>query len=397
MIDLERVKAEADLLALARADTPLQRAASSGGGEWSGPCPICRAGEDRFRVQPNSPGGARWLCRKCTGGRWRSAIDYIALRDGLDPRKFVDLEEICRRALAGHPLPTSPDGERKAPEPRPAAAPPALDWQSAACQVIAEGTRTLWDPKYHKVLEYLHARGLRDATIRAFSLGYCATGQAADYGREIGGLYVPRGIVIPGVAKGQVWYLKVRLMPGVPCRCQKCRRVMPTPGACPHCGESNKYRGVKGNKTNAIFAADLLGQGARPLALFVEGEFDAMIAWQEIGALIPTATLGAATNRPDLATWGRYFVNKSAILLAYDLDEAGERGSAALAELSSYTAFAPLPAGDWKDLNEFYLAGGDLRAWIEPYIDWHDPLRIASDTPMVDLALSWGAVMREEG
>jgi len=396
MIDLERVRAEADLLALALGDTPLVRVASSGGGEWAGPCPICRAGEDRFRVQPHGPNGPRWLCRKCTGGKWRSVIDYIAMRDGLDPRKAEDLAEICRRALGGHDLPST-SGPRVSPQPeaRPAASAPALDWQDAAKQVIAECQATLWDPKYAKVLDYLRARGLRDATIRAFSLGYCATGEKSAYGRKIAGLYIPRGVLIPGLARGRVWYLKIRLLPGVPCRCQKCKSPMDGAGVCPHCGESNKYRGVKGNKTASIFAADLLGRGVRPVCLFVEGEFDAMLAWQELGDLLPTATLGSATNRPDLATWGRYFINKSAVLLAYDRDEAGQRGAQALGELSSYAVAAPLPEGQWKDLTDFYLAGGDLRQWLEPIVERYDPLNIEGDTPMLAQALRWGAVVRE--
>src|SRR5450759_5456512 len=94
MIDLIEVKQRADLLSLSTQDTPLKKVASSGGGEWAGPCPFCR-GRDRFRVQPYQQ---RWLCRGCTDGKWKDVIEYIARRDQLNPRQFKDLQEICIRA-----------------------------------------------------------------------------------------------------------------------------------------------------------------------------------------------------------------------------------------------------------------------------------------------------------
>ncbi len=48
-------------------------------------------------------------------------------------------------------------------------------------QVLAECAETLWQPKYAKVLAYLHSRGLADETIRHFRLGYCACGKDNRY------------------------------------------------------------------------------------------------------------------------------------------------------------------------------------------------------------------------
>jgi DNA primase len=82
-MDVELVKSNIDLLQLASCDTPLKKVSSSGGGEWAGPCPMC-GGKDRFRIQPNRPGGGKWYCRGCGEGHWHDAFDYIARRDGLD-------------------------------------------------------------------------------------------------------------------------------------------------------------------------------------------------------------------------------------------------------------------------------------------------------------------------
>ncbi len=64
-----------------RHDTQLRKVAATNGGEFAGPCPFC-GGKDRFHVQPNKN---RWLCRGCTGGRWKGPWDYYERRDGERP------------------------------------------------------------------------------------------------------------------------------------------------------------------------------------------------------------------------------------------------------------------------------------------------------------------------
>jgi DNA primase len=366
-IDTQAIKENADLLSIIGRDTQLKKVASTGGGEWAGACPMC-GGRDRFRVQPYKN---IWMCRQCSPS-WDSIIGYIARRDNLDPKS--DFLEICRRAGGGD-IPTTYRHQSE-PDPRPAYA-PALD-QDAAHQVVALCESALWDPKNHKVLEYLHSRGLRDETIKHFHLGYNGTGHPEVFGREINGLWIPRGIVIPCEIRGIIWYLKIRLMPGVPVRCngkignRDCKSIISGPGPCPECGEINKYRGVKGNKTAAFFNADeLRGYEA---ALVVEGEFDCMIAYQEIRDIIPAITLGSATNRPDMATWGAYLLPIKILLSSYDADKAGEVGAQALAEIiGDRLKLVGLQEGV-KDINDFYLAGADLGKWILGELDFHDPL-----------------------
>jgi hypothetical protein len=168
--------------------------------------------------------------------------------------------------------------------------------------------------------------------------------------------------VLPCSVRGEIWYLKVSLLPGQPVKCERCGRRVEARRACPGCGAVNKYRGVKGNRPAAIFGADEL-PGAE-MALFVEGEFDALIAWQELNDVIPVCTLGSATNRPDLATWGAYLAPLGLILAAYDADEAGRAGLSALQELSEHVRPVPLPAGA-KDINDFVLKGGELWPWLK--------------------------------
>ncbi len=87
-----------DLLSLISRDTPLRRTSAHAGGEYSGPCPICRQGKgrpcgtDRFKVWPQVQ---RWACLGAKYGRSgcdRSgdAIQYLRERDGLSFREACD-------------------------------------------------------------------------------------------------------------------------------------------------------------------------------------------------------------------------------------------------------------------------------------------------------------------
>lgn len=328
MIDTHALNERTDLLAIVGSDTTLQKIASSGGGEWAGPCPFC-GGRDRFRVQPNNQPG-RWFCRGCGEGRWHKAIDYIIRRDG------VNFLEACR-ILGTEELPRS--RKPKATPEKPAYDAPDGDWQVQAQKAIEVCAHNLWIKEGEKALDYLRNRGLMDHTIKHFQLGYSP-------GVKIGKLWIKRGIVIPCKVNNQVWYLKLRL---------------------PASGGQGKYGGVKGNRAAAIFNGDDLLNF--PVALFVEGEIDAMTAWQFLNESMAVCTMGSATTLPDLAIWGPYLISLDVIMAAYDMDQAGEKGLVKLAQMSEKVKLAPLPDGDWKDVNDYHLNGGDILDWISPYFD----------------------------
>ena len=220
------------------------------------------------------------------------------------------------------------------------------------------------------MLDYLYNRGLTEKTIKDFSLGYLATGDKDTYGLYVEGLWIPRGIIIPCIVRNEIWYLKVRYIPGIPIKC-KCGAILASPGDCPKCGELNKYAGVKGNKPAALFNADSIP--GRNAALFCEGEFDCMLAHQQLhsfssdGIGLPCVTAGSSTNRLDLAAWGSYLTGLETILTAYDSDNAGEKGSRYMETISNKTRRVELPKGI-KDINDLYLNGNDLYRWIQPYL-----------------------------
>lgn len=333
MIDLERIKESIDLLDICRRDTNISDhpLASTEGGEYKGPCPFC-GGRDRFSVQPNKKPFPKWYCRKCTPGGG-SVIDYIAKRDQLDPTKFEDLTEICKRATGGE-IPTNTTQSRPVKQYiKPAYEAPAKDWQESAQEIINIcKARLQQEPK---AIAYLKARGLTERTINDFDLGYSPEMNFDD-------LYIPRGITIPCKVSNHVWYIKVRL-PSKP--------------------GQQKYTLVKGSKPAAIYNGDWLS--GSEVALFCEGEFDCMIAHQELNDIMACATLGSATNTLDLATWGAYLLPLKVILSVYDNDKAGSEGAQRLAELAGKRVRnISIPEG--KDINDFYKADGNLYQWIKP-------------------------------
>ena len=204
MLDLEYVNQNADLLAIADGRAHLKRVAVSGGGEWAGPCPFC-GGKDRFVVQPLMH---RWLCRHCTEGKWRNVIEYISRRDGLDPHRRADLQEICSRAIGYEPPTTGAIQVHITPQ---SYDPPDQIWQENVAYAIEQCSQRLYQRSAKHALDYLYSRKLQDSTIRKFKLGY-------SFGGEFGDLWIPKGITIPCMVDKTCWYLKVRLISGSPCK-----------------------------------------------------------------------------------------------------------------------------------------------------------------------------------
>ncbi|MBP1873527.1 hypothetical protein J2Z19_003242 [Ensifer adhaerens] len=81
-----------------------------GAAEYSGPCPRCNQGKDRFSIHP---GKQAFNCRSCGGGR--DGIGFMAHVHHLDLKSRTDFLEACSAAL-GEPIPEG--GERETDEER---------------------------------------------------------------------------------------------------------------------------------------------------------------------------------------------------------------------------------------------------------------------------------------
>jgi DNA primase len=220
----------------------------------------------------------------------------------------------------------------------PDAEPPPVRWQRAAQQVIALAERSLWSAEGRRARHYLAGRGLHEETIRAARLGYLSGSRRW---HNLCGLKVPAGILIPWCADGVLWGLKVR-------------RSAPPP----------KYTQVAGGSAGGLYGADNLA--GRAAVLFVEGEFDALLATQEAGDLLAVVTLGSAVSTLH-RRWYTSLVTCRHLLVAYDADEAGRKGATRLRELTRRARLIQVPQG--KDITEFVLQGGDLREWLKTLLE----------------------------
>src|SRR5262252_3350992 len=292
VIDTAAIKQRTDLLGLIGADTRLKKVASTGGGEYAGPCPFC-GGRDRFRVQPLR---GRWWCRGCSQGpRWQDAIAYVRQREGLG------FAEACQRlgaspselGLARPPSPRRWSAAGHASRPRPASAAPitpapapelaedlepSAAWRASGMRFLEESEAALWSAEGERARAYLHGRGLNDETLRVWQIGFQPQEGRRDPAERWGfpartasgqpaWVRIPRGIVLPWLLDGQLWQLKVRT-----------NRQQP------------KYLAISGGHP-CLFGADTLVPGEP--AILVEGEFDAMLLWQEAGDLVGITTLGS--------------------------------------------------------------------------------------------------------
>lgn len=213
--------------------------------------------------------------------------------------------------------------------------PPSASWQRSARDVVEWAEANLWSEAGEPARQYLHERGLTNGIIRDARLGYIP----GDYRqwKDVSGLNVPCGITIPWFASGALWAVKVRRAAGFP-----------------------KYVQIAGGSAQGLYGADYLQY--HQMALFCEGEFDALLARQEVGDSICPVSLGSATSRLT-ARWHAELSRCHTILVAYDNDEAGENGADKLIKISPRFRQVILPFG--KDITDFYLHDGNLTRWLQ--------------------------------
>jgi DNA primase len=214
------------------------------------------------------------------------------------------------------------------------AEPPGADWQEAAKKVVDTAESVLWSLESERALQYLKKRGLTEETILRARLGYIP-GHPWEWLR-LGNLTVPCGISIPWFVGQELWAVKVRRAAGLP-----------------------KYTQIASGSAQGLYnAANLEGYET---VLFVEGEFDALLAEQECGGLVGIATLGSAGGALN-SHWLPLLLQCKTILVAYDADEAGMKGAARLQALTKRARVIQVPWG--KDITEFVLKGGSIKQWL---------------------------------
>lgn len=301
-----------------------------------------------------------WKCFGC--GKVGDAITWLREYRGMTFQEAY-------KAVNGGDLPSGRGYNRpQAPEAGYLASdnPPGEAWKRRALEIISKAQEALWsekgantpldwpenDPETGKEkinhlspLDWLLNRGLTENTLKTWQIGFIPfdwQDQPKAWGLNCSTVNIKKGILIPCIVGSNVWYLKIR-----------------QPKAKPH-----KYTQITGGKTALYMADNLAGQEA---AVLCEGEFDALLLWQEIKYLAGVATMGSATAKLNVSTWGFYLLGTSPDqrFTAYDLDEAGSKGSSGLEWMHTRPLAVPRLRPHDKDISDFYHSGGDLLEWFK--------------------------------
>lgn len=318
-----------------------------------------------FHLYRGGDGGWRWHCfTNCPKGandgdaftfvmRWRgvdfkTAVAQLRVRSG----QVGAMEERCAAPV---------QSALRDPQ----CATPGPVWQAKAESFVRYAEAQLWGEAGARAREYLmEVRGLADVTLATHRIGFnpvdwrdrtpARWGLADD--RPVWGA---RGIVIPTFVAGAPVFVNVR-------------RPLPGDGLAQRVGgavtglKAVKYVSIRGGGRR-LFLGDYI-RGMEAL-LLCEGEFDALLAWQELGDLVDVASIGGARMRLRMDDAVR-MLGARRILAAYDQDAAGDAGREALAALSERVVRVRPRA---HDLTEMYGRSGalGLRWWLEEVLGDH--------------------------
>lgn len=222
-----------------------------------------------------------------------------------------------------------------------------IDWQANAQAVVANLADDLWRPEQAKVRQWLNKRGIDDAAIYRYSLGYTHGGMVN--GLWLGMKHGPnepsrpeRGIVIPH------WSQRYRTMFGL-----KVRRSVP-PDA------PNKYYCATGSKpaTNLFNADSMAG---KEVCFVTGGELDTLALHSKISDLAAVVTLGSkGAKLPDRWLSDLYHVRR--FIIVTDCNEDEEAADYWLSLVGKRGRRFILP-GNAKNICEAARGGLDLRDW----------------------------------
>ena len=319
--DTTALKERTDLRTVVMAD--LGNPVGRGGAAWTWRCP--------FHNEKHGSALAVWATGWHCFGACDAGGDAISWYEKYHKMTFVE----AVKALGGDPDNLPQRQPRPVATINPPTEPPCDEWQSKALRTIQIAQDMLYSAQGERARAYLAGRGLDEYTIYTARLGYCP-GSPGQW-RTLGDLSVPCGITIPWVADSHVWGIKVRRAAG-----------------------PRKYEQVKGGRvSSSLYWADDIEPG-RPL-LIVEGEFNALTAYQECDQTMSIVSVGTSGQRLN-PWWLPLLSSANPIWAIYDCDPAGDKGYAQLSTLSNRIHRVTLPSGV-KDLNELLTVSRGVDPW----------------------------------
>lgn len=303
--------------------------------------------------------GEHFRCWAC--GERGDVFDFVSKYER------ITIGEAARRLAEETGGAMSPSPARtpkpKAP-PKPAAyTNPA--WQRDLASLVIEAEGRLWSAEGRGARAWLRDRGLADWTIGAFRLGWLPS-----EGRTEAGFRYWPGVLIPWPAPTG-WFALADEPDGP--RWAGANTRCFGPGFTDPPKPSPKYLAVDDSTRGHAYPFGDLCPG-RP-SVVAEGEFDAMLGHQEFGHVANCLTVGGADQRPQPGVLAA-LATSPLWLVSFDSDRAGAKGGVKWYEFDPERfRSATLPPG-LKDLTKVFLAGQDLRRWLQDELDrlgWREP------------------------
>jgi hypothetical protein len=224
---------------------------------------------------------------------------------------------------------------------------PTMTWEERASSFVkGVHQRLLIEPK---ALAFVQKRGFSMETIRRYRIGWNPLSlfpRREEWGLEKcvkdgkeKKLLLPPGVVIPCFQKDHLYKVKIR-------------RSDWREGS-----SFGKYYIIPGG----VDSIPILGDTSHLVTVIVESEFDAMLVIQEAGDLCSCMSLGGAQKRPSEALRG-WLNERKLLLFALDFDESGKKEY--YWWKNTCPNVEPWPVPKEKSPGNYFVKGGDLKAWI---------------------------------
>lgn len=213
----------------------------------------------------------------------------------------------------------------------PACVLPCLEWQEIAQNIAIEANDYLLTgyeldtQQTAKVRQWLGGRGIYEAEVRHFRLGFWE-----------GGKGLSRGVTIPAWEQDNLWYLKSR-----------------TSGQI-------KYAQLKGGYSKSLFGCDQLLNPAVKMAIVTEGELDAVLLSRFLPTGIVAISMGSANQLPGRDSWYKYFALLNRVYVIQDNDQTGRDSLKKWESVPNVTPLPMLP----HDVTEAWQKGENLTSWL---------------------------------
>lgn len=299
---------------LASLGIDLKRTSNTNGGEWHGPCPICKEGTDRFFVTPDHPKYrcAVYYCRRCQkGGKVYDLVKYLGGdASALPAKKAPANKERGKNPLLIQKFPPPPEWQKK-----------LKYWTNSSLTGVG-------------MEEPYRRRGIDKKTVEELGLGY----NGKERTLKIGGNEVlfREGMVLPNYRGQDLFSVQFRqwLTGTMYYYCYGSTRI-------PY-----HYTKLKDPKAPIVI---------------VESALDAVILYQEAGDMIHAVAMGSAQAKPE-AYLSSLIEKATKLCVCMDYDDAGIQSARWWKGQYPEAKICFTPTG--KDIGDYHLAGGSVRKWV---------------------------------